>query len=357
MSQEGSEFHTASEFAPDFDSDNEPPVDKKLEKKLFHKTAKLRLYKRILTVPKKSLELPAKYDRVDVKFLECESENLDPSALEKVAVSHWQLGITMLPEAVLISVTSMKRGEVSIFENEQVIYDPATKERKLIGKSYFMLELIDFVTIIDLFGDNNVYKTQVEKGVGIDRLMKCDKVRMDLRIYNSKKEIIWERMDDGTPRELHELVDTVFEGLPLPGLKEFKIQATEIFQTFKDREQSYIDFEDPTKVIVERSVEKEIADEKTQDSKVCIPNETEPKVELFRIRDLSIFTRPNRLYLWVNVLENARLDDIFGDGSVLKKTVKTGISTASPEQLSLVFFDVRIKVNGTVIASSYINSL
>ena len=47
----------------------------------------------------------------------------------------------------------MKKGEVAMFEIEEVIRDKVTLDRKLDNNLFFIVELIDWITIIDVYGD------------------------------------------------------------------------------------------------------------------------------------------------------------------------------------------------------------
>lgn len=358
--EEDSEYHTASEFVPDFESDNEPPVDKENEKKLFHKNNKLRIYKRILRVPKKSLDKPARFDRVDVRFIESDSEVLSVSPLSETEVLKWQLGFSDIPKYVEIAITSMKRGEVAVFENEKVVIDAESKERKLAGKDFFMIELLDFVTIIDIFNDRTVYKIQLEKGVGIDRLTSCDKVRMDTQLLNEHGETLWEKRDDGHLRELQDYINEMFAEIPIKNLAHFKTQTSEILMTMKDKEVSYIEFPDPTAVPVhDLSPAHQPLPPKKETNNVIefAANRECTGTDIVKVRDIGVEGIKNRMYLFVRVLENARIDDVFSDNTVLKKTIKSGFSTAAPEQLSLIYFDFKIVVNEETIYSSELTSL
>lgn len=53
--------------------------------------------------------------------------------------------------------------EISLFEIEQ-IYITEKKDRKLDGKFYFVMELNNWLTIIDIYGDKKYYKIILNKG-------------------------------------------------------------------------------------------------------------------------------------------------------------------------------------------------
>ena len=81
---------------------------------------------------------------------------------------------------------------MSFYEIERVDYHPETKERKLQGKRYFLIELLNFVTIIDLFGDMKFFKTQITRGNGIRRINNADKIRGKLKLEDYKGNCLWQ---------------------------------------------------------------------------------------------------------------------------------------------------------------------
>ena len=68
INYEDSDYHTASEFIEDFESDNEPPVDKLAEKKMIYKGKNIRVYKWILKIGKRGFDRPAKFDKVNFRI-------------------------------------------------------------------------------------------------------------------------------------------------------------------------------------------------------------------------------------------------------------------------------------------------
>jgi hypothetical protein len=240
-----SEYETASEFAEEFESDHEPPKDQLFLKKMIHKTQKLRIYKRIAKIGKSYLEMPAKYDQVVLRICKLKDNSLeknlqeeiskdtfeykllsDYTSLKKLATTGTQsfksqseeesetqtqresklrdllsenlaearilqLGKDVQSEDVLLSISNMKKGEISYFEIEEVGFHPKTKERKLFGKEYYLMELIDFVTIIDVFGDSVAYKIQLDKGEGIRRVNRADQILLKLTLKTSSGETLW----------------------------------------------------------------------------------------------------------------------------------------------------------------------
>lgn len=47
-----------------------------------------------------------------------------------------------------------------------------------------------------------------------------------------------------------------------------------------------------------------------------------------------------------------RIDDVFGEGSAVKKEILRGNSTSKPEKMSRIFFELRIKVDEELIYES-----
>ena len=79
-----SEYETASEFQPDFESDAEPPQDKIQEKKMIHKDKTFRVYKKILKLGAREWFMPAKYDRIQYKHKICKVETEEKEFLDDV---------------------------------------------------------------------------------------------------------------------------------------------------------------------------------------------------------------------------------------------------------------------------------
>jgi hypothetical protein len=253
-----SEYETASEFAEDFESDHEPPKDQLFLKKMIHKSDKLRIYKRIAKIGKSYLEMPAKYDQVVLRISRLKDNSLEQNLLQEIEKDTFdskvladykllkslastgsedfvseadetpelqsereeqlkqlltdkdemrvlQLGKDVQSEDILLSISNMKKGEISFFEIEKVGYHPKTKERKLFGKQFYLVELIDFVTIIDVFGNGVAYKIQLDKGEGIRRVNRADRIHLKLTLKNSSGETLWhfDNVDKGKRHDQH----------------------------------------------------------------------------------------------------------------------------------------------------------
>ena len=86
-----SEYHTASEFMPEFNSDHEPPTDKIAEERMVLKTPKIRIYKRILKIGK-GMYMPAKYDKVRCRWKKVPEETINPRELDDIEWKTEQMG-------------------------------------------------------------------------------------------------------------------------------------------------------------------------------------------------------------------------------------------------------------------------
>lgn len=95
-----SEYHTASEFQPEFHSDNEPPEDKLIETKIIVKHNNLRVYKQILKIGK-GLFMPAKYDKIEYRVRELDEESVNPRSLDDIEPMQGQMGSLSLIQASL----------------------------------------------------------------------------------------------------------------------------------------------------------------------------------------------------------------------------------------------------------------
>ena len=86
-----SEYHTGSEFQPEFHSDHEPPEDTLAEAKLVVKLNNVRVYKKILKIGS-GLNMPSKCDRIVYKLRETEEESLNARLLDEAPELRSQLG-------------------------------------------------------------------------------------------------------------------------------------------------------------------------------------------------------------------------------------------------------------------------
>lgn len=347
-----SDYETASEYNIDFDSDKEPPVDKLKEKKMVHKSANLRIYKRILRLGKRNFDMPAKYDRVDMKMAILDNEielmnELDQAILEPRSV---QLGVTEFGDdtkAMIIAISSMKKDELAFFEIEEVGLDPETRDRKKFRTLYVSIELKNWMTIIDTFNDGRCLKIVAEKGTSLNRIDGFDEIDCELALYNGLGECVWTYIKDG--------------------FEPFKIiaeHASEAFNNF------FVDFDlDEFGKIVNTLKNKELIfvelnDVKASDqaSKNLIPSGylaeyMDKEKQILLINNTIYDLKPDSWYFSVKISDIRYFDDIFQDGSVIKYVTSSGCTTAKVEPMSKVYFDYKILVKGMEIYSSKLISL
>lgn len=295
-----SEYHTATEFIPEFHSDNEPPEDKVKEAKMILKTDKIRVYKRIVRIGKDMI-MPAKYDQIRYRMKETQMECMEPSILDKQEELEGQMGITITDAELITCLSNIKEGEKSSFRIEEVGYDE--KKRRIVKRERFLLaEMISWQTIIDINGDFNLMKRVTNRGTGQKRFSPVDEISFKCKVFQlDKPELIIKSYD------LHEcLVQSLVE--PLPDI------ILEILQSSKAEEE------------FECTAKHSYVMEPKDGNKELIQNITSEADLIFQIEVESIYERL----------------DLFQDGSVIKKITKKSYSTAAPDSNSRIYFDYRV---------------
>lgn len=305
-----SEYHTASEFIPEFNSDNEPPEDKLTQAKMIFKSDKIRVYKKILKIGK-GMIMPAKFDLVRFKYKETLAECMEPSILNDIEEIQGQMGITILDEELLDCLSQLKEGERSSFKIEEIGFDD--KKRRTVQRERFLLaEMIWWQTVIDIRGDRNLMKRVIERGNGQKRFSPVDEITFQCTISQSN--------DPETKIKHFDfkdcLVDSLGEKLPST--------LIELLQSAKANEK----FE----CLVKYDYVKE------NESNTSFKDLLKPEDDLiFSINVDSIFER----------------QDLFNDGSVIKKVTSKSYTTAAPDENSRIYFDYRVfDLHGNLIHSS-----
>lgn len=322
-----SEYETASEFEPDFHSDVEPPSDKVYEARMVIKEKNLRIYKKIIKLGRK-INMPSKYDRVRFKYTKCEKENLEENVLESEPWFEKQMGIDSdLSDIQIQCLQFMKKGEISSFRIEYITYNQDKHLRYLDREEYAMYELSEWETIIDVFGDFQVMKHLEVRGVKQARLSPYNEALLSLKLIRKQKngenlEIFKftnlnlgpQVIDDLIPLSLLELLQTMKEEEKC----KFKI-SREYFEEFKN-EEIYSSINENTDQMIEGE---------------AYPFEMVAEVRLFLI-----------------------IEDLFNNGSVLKKSLKNSYSTSCPDIHSRIYFDYSISdKDGNVLVDGFKNRL
>lgn len=347
-----SDYETASEYNIDFDSDKEPPVDKLKEKKMIHKSSQLRIYKRILKLGKRNFDMPAKFDRVDLKIANLDIEvelldELDQSVLEPRSV---QLGISEFDEdtkAMVIAISSMKKNEIAYFEFEDVYIDLITKDRKKGRVVYFSIELNNWMTIIDIFNDGRCLKIIAEKGTSINRIDESDEIDTELALFNGNGECIWNYIKEGFEpfKVIAEHTSKAFSKI----FKDFDLEEFgKIVNTLKNKEVVFIELND-----IKTIDTPEIDSEHAKYTSEYVNNSSKELI----INDTKYQLKSNSYYFEIKIRDIRYFDDIFQDGSVIKYVTGSGCSTAKVEPMSKVYFDYKILVKGMEIYSSKLKSI
>lgn len=317
-----SDYETASEFNPDFHSDNEPPSDKLKEERLISKKKKFRIYKKIIKAGKKR-EMPSKYNKIEFKSKKTNFENLEENCLEDEKFQKLQMGIDEeLTEIKLLSLQNMKRGELSSFRIEIIEYDKEKHQRNLVNQFFFQIFVKDWETIIDIYGDFKCMKTMIKRGNGIERLGKADQAQLSIFLKNEKTgEKIFEKkfgenehIFDNTPSSIQELVINMKHG---------EMCRIDIRKDF------FEEFEDDPEFL----------------SKM-LEAYTDSEERSYCIRAI------------LHLTKLIKIDDLFCDGSVLKKTIMGSYSTAQPDLHSRIYYDYRIiKNSGEILYDGLKNQL
>lgn len=324
-----SDYETASEFNPDFHSDNEPPADKVHEERLICKRKEFRIYKKIINVGKKG-DMPSKYNKICYKFKKTGFENLEENCLEDEEFVTHQMGIDVeeLTEIKMLCLQNMKKGELSSFRIELIEFDKAKQQRNLVGEHFLQFHVRDWETIYDIYGDFHCMKTVMKKGNGYERLKVSDEPQLSVCLKSNlglsdevvlfKKEFNGEeQVLENTPSSVQELVTNMKEG----EMSQIEIRK-DFFEEFEQDPQ----FLKEIMEIYGREVD-------GGKSGYCV-------VAILHLSKL------------------VKVEDIFSDETVFKKSIMGSYSTAQPDLHSRIYFDFKIMINtGEVVYNGLENQI
>lgn len=85
------------------------------------------------------------------------------------------MGLHDYGEWVNIALENMRKGEISIITIKKIGYDEAT-ENKTQELTYYVVHLMEWITIVDLDQDFNYMKKVLQKGTGNERYSEPDEV-------------------------------------------------------------------------------------------------------------------------------------------------------------------------------------
>ena len=344
-------YKTDSEFEPNFLSDKEPPSDKIFEERLVIKRDKLRIYKKIIKIGQ-GRDMPSKYNKVTYRLKRLEKENLEKNGLDEAQTVTNQMGIDngALPEDILLCIQNLKKKEMASFRVEVVDYDKVEHERRLSKEYFYQIELFDWITVIDIFGDLECMKTVLEPGKGQSRLKKTDEADLELKLvvcagkvpetHNRKNEAEGHNEDNNQAEEInnnHQIVYSkqvrptdglVSENLPKSILRVClnlkhqelcRIKLSEAYLTNEETDQTLLEkiFSEVEKLKKQLQIEVENEPQNGEEQQVTI-------------------------YLEVQINQIVSIEDIFSDGTTLKKQLLGSYSTARPDPYSRIYFDYNI---------------
>lgn len=289
-----SEYRTASEFQPEFQSDNEPPQDVLIEPKLVVKMKDVRVYKKILKIGRDSL-MPSKYDEIVYKLKMTEEETLNPRELDEVEFQDGQMGFTITDRDIIFCLENMKAGEIASFRIEYVKFGEH-KKRILDREVFLVAEMKSWQTIIDVHGEMNCFKRVFERGVGQKRYDIHDEITFQATIYQNKE----------TPLLEYNLTNALLTSIdpPVPST------LIDMLKTSKAKEHFLI---------------------------TAHPSYHQQAETSESLRPLLSASEP--LYLDIKVEAIREVMDLFNDGQVLKKVSKRSYTTSAPDDNSRIYFD------------------
>lgn len=323
-----SDYETASEFNPDFHSDNEPPSDKIHEERLITKRNDFRIYKKIIKVGKKG-DMPSKYNKITYKFKKRNLENLEENCLEEEEWLTHQMGIDKeeLTEVKLNCLQNMKKGELSSFRVEIINYDKEKHQRNLVKQYWYNFEVKDWETIIDIYGDFICMKNILKKGNGVERLKISDEGQLSVFLQGNlekfNRPIFKKQLQEG--EQIYESLPDSLQELTC-NMKKGEMSVIEIRREFFEK------YEKDEKFL------KEILD--------VYDKEEENEKDGYCVK--AVLHLPNLV----------KVDDLFNDGTVFKKTIMGSYSTAKPDLHSRIYFDFRIfDKNGEILYNGLENQL
>lgn len=292
-----SEYHTGSEFQPEFQSDNEPPEDKVAEAKLVVKHNDIRVYKKIIKIGT-GMHMPAKYDKVVHRLVETPEETLSAVCLDGVEFVEKQMGITLLDQEIIYCLEHMRQGEISSFKIEHVTYTEK-KKRILESERFLVAEMKSWETYIDLRGDFLCMKHMKKRGIGQKRFNILDEISFKARIYQDETNIL----------RTYDANDTLVGNL----VPRIPTTLVDMLMSSKAKEDLSV---------------------------VCKPEywlQFEKNEEF-----LALLDKDKDLVFDIEVEKIHELNDLYRDGSVLKKIIKPSYTTTNPDENSVLYFDYKI---------------
>lgn len=294
--------------------------------------------------------MPAKFDRVNMKMIALDKEieilgELDQKTLQPQEI---QLGKTEFGDntkAFEIAISSMKQNEIAFFEFEEVYYDDYSKDRKKGNTFYCAVELKSWLTIINLFDDEQANKIFLKRGHGLSRVDNSDEINCSMKFYDQELKCFWVYDSNGF-KSFNEMKEAFFS-MQSQSFKNFdNTLFLRIMKTLKIKDHVFIEIGE-----LERN-ETDNAKEIEYESDYL--NKESKTITAF---DTRYDTDKDRFYLEILIRDIRYFENLFHDNSVVKYVERNGYTTAKIETMSKIYFDYSISVKGSEIYSSKLKSI
>lgn len=218
-------------------------------------------------------------------------------------------------------------GEISFFEIEHVGYHSETKERKLFDKKYYLIQLIDFITVIDTMQDQEILKIKKKVGSGIRRIGESDLIKISFNLSSYLHKTIWEMKTE----EFIKIEDV--KNILNSNLKKL------IDENFFDNILSLLTSMKPNEISC---------------FEINNPQFSGEEHEVFDLIDKVPYRfSSKKVFLEIEILDLSFKEDLYEDGTVVKTVHKIGYSTARPDKLTTIYFDYELVHKNEIIYSTF----
>ncbi|CAD8151831.1 unnamed protein product [Paramecium octaurelia] len=288
-----------------------PPSDilseKDIPKEKLHKQ-KMLVKKELLHVKKEvrqrgiSYEKPAYYDKVKIAIIEITEEEYNNGdeklILENAKIVEQHILSPQNDRWIDKALQSMKKQEISIYIQEHLKHDE-NQMKVLDYKVYTLIQMIDWQIIVDLFQDQTYLKYILQLGKGGDRCEILDEIIYEIKIFQGENLLFTDSQDGPSP------------------IKLIKSKVVyQILKTMKNKELSLCHIKHDSYLQNEN-----------QEFLQSLNYDKEAKVD-WKVE--------------INVKTLFKIDDLYGDGILIKTTMYRSRNTAKPDKVSLIDFDMWI---------------
>lgn len=291
-------------------SDAEPPTEHVNDKKALKKEKDLKIYKQLYIVGE-GIARPARYDLVSIKLLQIQQDEItgfDTSRLDSLETLKFNIGRHEYGDWMNTALENLRKGEISLITLKHIGKDPATKS-KTQSYVYWVIHLMDWITMIDLDEDGNFIKTVIQKGSGNFRWELNDEVTFSYKLFQGEILLLAEDKTD------YMIQDD--DGIPTNVIKVMKTMKVGECTECSVKHNAFL------------SLEKKFKTE-------------------------NLVSEGFDFKVWVDIKAFIKIEDLFDDRTSLKLVVKRGTHTAKPEKMSEIFYNYEIYdyVTGSKIFST-----